>query len=441
MHVDWENGSEQFPDLGDLPSSDPSDPAAPVSSLNVTGEVTVDGGTTYIAQHHTFTLSAADLVFTNSKLNTQYRYYPDGQTPGEWLSGTNGGMFSLPADALDGVWHIDFRSEDPCHTFAEDDSLAPESIQTFTFVLDTYPEVDVPVVVASPSDEGEEITVTATFSHPGDPNPHTCMLDYGDGTDPQPGVVVETTCTATHTFADDNPANTASDVYNVKVTVTDNDGDPNTNNVDQTVNNVAPTITGIPTNSPVPQGQLATITVNATDPGAAGDPLTYAFDCDDDGTYEVGPQSENSANCALDPEAAFSTIGVQVSDDDLGVTVGSVEIKQTLSMCYSSQTGGITPSATNGPDATCPASSTIVVLPLTNSTTLCINAYTGRPIWKANGQCQTGYRPHIVPDDGPLHYCRSLWTSQMRIPLKPGQCNTNETAGVIPGGVSRSANR
>lgn len=427
---DWENGDQQFPDLGDMPSADPSDPAAPVSNLVATGEVTVDGGVTYVTQHHLFTLSSADLVFSDGQIGMQYRYYPDGGTPGEWTAAAPGASFALPPDALDGVWHIDFRSEDPCHTFSEADSLEPETIQTFSFTLDTYPEVDVPVLDPAPSNEAQEVSITATFSHPGDPDPHTCMVDFGDGTDPQPGVVVGTTCSISHTFADDNPTGTDSDPYTVAVTVTDDDGDSNTNSVVQTVNNVAPTITGIPTNSPVPQGQLAQITINATDPGAAGDPLTYAFDCDNDGIYDVGPQPENNAICALDPARAFTTINVEVRDDDLGVTTGSVEIKQTLKMCVTSSTGALSQAATNG---SCPAGTYAVVLPLEKPATLCINLYTGQPRWQPNGKCTTGNRPHIVPDNGPLRYCRSMWTGQTRIPNIPGQCNTNELSGVIPG--------
>lgn len=431
LYDDWENGAEQFPDLGDLPSADSSDPAAPVSSLGVSGEVTTDGGgTTYIAQHHTFTLTALDQVFTAGQLGLQYRYYPDGGTPGAWTTAADGETFALPADALDGVWHIDFRAEDPCHTFSEADSLAPESTQTFTVVLDSYPEVAVPVVIAAPSDEAQEVTVTATFSHPGDPDQHTCEINYGDSPTAQPGIVTGTTCTGTHTYADDNPTGTSSDSYTVTVTVTDDDGDARFNTVDQTVNNVTPTIVDIPTNAPVPQGQLAQITVNATDPGAAGDPLTYAFDCDNDGVYEVGSQTENNARCALDPAAAFSTIGVQVSDDDLGVTVGSVEIKQTLKMCANVYNGAMSQAAANG---ACPAGSLVQVLPKATPAALCISLYTGQMKWQASGHCASGHRPHVVPDDGPLHYCRSMLTGQLRIPRIAGQCITNELPGVVPG--------
>lgn len=154
LYNDWENGDQEFPALGDAPSPDPSDPNAPVSTLTVSGTTYVDGdGTTFVAADHTFTLSATDQVFTANQLNMQYRYYADGTTPGDWQPLENGGTFSIPADAGDGIWHIDFRAEDPCHTFAVEgtdaDVLPPETVQTLTFVLDTTAPV---ITITTPSE-------------------------------------------------------------------------------------------------------------------------------------------------------------------------------------------------------------------------------------------------------------------------------------------------
>src|SRR3712207_7799213 len=41
-------------------------------------------------------------------------------------------------------------------------------------------------------------------------------------------------------------------------------------------------------NGPVGEGLAATVTVEATDPGGPGDILTYSFDCNNDGTYDLG---------------------------------------------------------------------------------------------------------------------------------------------------------
>ena len=148
---DWENGAENFPDLNDAPSADSSDPNAPVSTLTPTGNIYSNGGTTYVGNGHSFTLAATDAVFTNAFVNVQYRYYLDGTTPGDWQSLSNGGSFSIPGNSGDGVWRIDYRAEDPCHTFVDEsgagtDPLPPDT-QSTTVVLDTTAPV---ITIVSP---------------------------------------------------------------------------------------------------------------------------------------------------------------------------------------------------------------------------------------------------------------------------------------------------
>ena len=74
-------------------------------------------------------------------------------------------------------------------------------------------------------------------------------LDRSQG----PADAATSTCTGpAHTYADDNPAGTASDSVNVVVAVTESRSGTGSNAQAHTVNNVPPTITGITTNSPVP---------------------------------------------------------------------------------------------------------------------------------------------------------------------------------------------
>jgi YVTN family beta-propeller protein len=95
------------------------------------------------------------------------------------------------------------------------------------------------------------------------------------------------------------------------------------------VNNVAPTIVSVSNNGPVVAGSPATITVAATDPAGANDPLAYSFDCDNNGTFEIGPQAGNSASCT------FATVGshvvnVRVTDGDGGTATGSTTVTVIL---------------------------------------------------------------------------------------------------------------
>ena len=71
---DWENDdtpfigdgdglldpAEDFPDLGDAPSFDPNDPAAPVSTIAVGAPSVVDGSTTWVTGATPISVSATD---------------------------------------------------------------------------------------------------------------------------------------------------------------------------------------------------------------------------------------------------------------------------------------------------------------------------------------------------------------------------------------------
>ncbi|HEV7509562.1 MAG TPA: choice-of-anchor Q domain-containing protein [Thermoanaerobaculia bacterium] len=111
------------------------------------------------------------------------------------------------------------------------------------------------------------------------------------------------------------------------VTITGNDGQGGTSTTTfaLVVNNVAPTIVSVTNNGPVTAGGSATITVSATDPAGANDPLAYAFDCDNNGTFEIGPQAGNSAACAF-ATAGSRTVNVRVTDGDGGTATGSTVV-------------------------------------------------------------------------------------------------------------------
>ena len=62
--------------------------------------------------------------------------------------------------------------------------------------------------------------------------------------------------------------------------------------------------------------------MTATDPAGANDPLSYHFDCDGNGTFEVGPQAASSHDCAFADNGTF-TVNVRVTDGDGGADTGS----------------------------------------------------------------------------------------------------------------------
>ena len=112
--------------------------------------------------------------------------------------------------------------------------------------------------------------------------------------------------------------------YTVGVQVCDasNASNCETGSTTVTVNNVNPTITDVTNDGPIEEGGSATITITATDPAGVNDPLMYAFDCDNDGTFEVSPQAANSTSCNFAENGRFA-VPVRVTDDDGGATTGS----------------------------------------------------------------------------------------------------------------------
>ena len=205
--------------------------------------------------------------------------------------------------------------------------------------------VEIPVTVArftttpDPADEASPVTFDATASTSA-LGGLTYDWDFGDNTT---GNQVK----VDHTYVDDG-------VYNVSLTVTDDDGAGASDTIsrDITVNNVPPSINNVIANpQTIDEGQSSNISVDASDPANAppaspdtnvpnlppdssdtnlppllpNDPLLYSFDCNDDNVFEIGPQPGNSTDCDF-PDASVHTVNVKVQDDDLGVSTDFVDV-------------------------------------------------------------------------------------------------------------------
>ena len=376
--------------------------------------------------------------------------------------------------------------------------------------------VDTPSVDSEPSEEGQAVTASATFTNPDGAGPVTCSVDYGDGDGPQTGTVEADVCAGPgHSYTEGSATGTD---YTVTVTVTDVNTGSGSNSTSHTVINVAPSIDGISDDGPVDEGSPVTITVTATDPGGVNDPLTYSFDCDNDTTYETAgtnntgqctfndngtftvgvqvsdddsgtatdtttvtvnnvapvidnvttngpaPQGQpvtitvdasdvgvndtltyrfdcdndgsyetagvgNQGQCTLDPGAASSTIGVQVMDDDLGIATGTVDVGQTLTLCANRTTGAVSEADRQG---NCESGTVALTVPGPVNVTVCINRSTTELRVVFQGSCASTERVHLILDDGPLFYCESRWTGELRF-SPTGSCGPYEDSGVIPG--------
>ncbi|RJQ30860.1 MAG: PKD domain-containing protein [Actinobacteria bacterium] len=90
--------------------------------------------------------------------------------------------------------------------------------------------------------------------------------------------------------------------------------------------NAAPQISSITDNAPVYPNQPVTVTVNASDAGF--DPMTYSFDWDNDGNYDIDGQADNSAQHTY-TSAGTKTIGIKVEDNEGGITKTTHNIEVT----------------------------------------------------------------------------------------------------------------
>ncbi|HXF51919.1 MAG TPA: PKD domain-containing protein [Dehalococcoidia bacterium] len=185
------------------------------------------------------------------------------------------------------------------------------------------------------ADEGDTKSYSYSVSDPGADTFPTHTVSCGGGT--LSNQSTDTTAGSGSfdcTFPDDG-------TYVVSVTVEDDDGGSGSDSVSVAVANVAPTITDVTNDGPVNEGSSATVTVSATDPAGAFDPLAYEFDCDNNGTYEVGPQPGDASSCFFADDGVY-TVVVRVSDGDGGVATGSTWVA----------VNNVAPTVNAGPDFT-----------------------------------------------------------------------------------------
>jgi hypothetical protein len=168
-----------------------------------------------------------------------------------------------------------------------------------------------------PIDEGSSATVTVTATDPAGAN-DPLSYEFDCDNDGSYEVGPQAANSASCSFGDNGS-------FQVNVRVTDGDGGEDTDSTTVTVNNVAPTITSVSNDGPIDEGSSATVTVTATDPAGANDPLSYEFDCDNDGSYEVGPQAANSASCSFGDNGSFQ-VNVRVTDGDGGEDTDSATV-------------------------------------------------------------------------------------------------------------------
>ena len=247
LFTDWENGADNFPDLGDDTSADPNDPDLPTSKVTAMGNVYTDGtvtdGTEYLGPGATLRLDASDDYWPADDVVVDIEIVDStGAVINDPAAG-NGDIFSITSLA-DGVVTVTTTATDPCGTSEE--NMQP-------FFIDTTPPV---LDLGGPygGTEGQIITLDGTGT-----------TDAGSGvattgwTSIEPLLFTQDVDPVDFVPADDG-------IYTVTLSAADNLGNSTSGDTVVTVANAAPTIDAGPDQS-VDEGDLVDLAVTFNDLG------------------------------------------------------------------------------------------------------------------------------------------------------------------------------
>ena len=184
-------------------------------------------------------------------------------------------------------------------------------------VNNVAPIIDALSLDTATVDEGGEVTLNGTFTDAGILDTHTVAVTWGDGTTSDAFVDASTgTFSATHTYLDDAPTGTPSDLASIAVTLTDKDGGEAIGNETVTVNNLAPVVGTVTGPSAAVRGQTLRYTGTFSDAGVLDTHSENWTVTDSSGT--VIATGSGSSFEYTPSELGNFTITYSVTDDDTG---------------------------------------------------------------------------------------------------------------------------
>ena len=183
-------------------------------------------------------------------------------------------------------------------------------------VLNVVPAVN--VGAGALLSEGQTLSAGGSFSDPG-VNAWTAMVDYGDGTDPQP-----LTLQPDKSFNLSHLYSTAGS-YTISVSVSDDHGGVGSDSLQVTVANVSPDVNAGP-DALLYEGQTLSVGGSFSDPGV--NVWTGTVDYGDGvGTQPLTLQPNKTFNLShFYPTAGVYTVNVSVSDDHGGAGSDSLQV-------------------------------------------------------------------------------------------------------------------
>ena len=198
---------------------------------------------------------------------------------------------------------------------------------------------EVTEIAAKQVNEGDLVTLSTSFSDPGVFDTHTAAVDWGNGAVADAGIVEDAgvgSVSATYRYPDDG-------TFQVRVEVTDDEGDTGSTAFIVDVANVPPAVTVAPTTQSVQHGEsIEPVLISASD--VPGDPLSVSTTYSKDGgpvesglppgLSITGLGSAGAGTWTIsgiaDMEPARYDVRVIVSDDDGGETPTEIEINVEL---------------------------------------------------------------------------------------------------------------
>jgi len=230
-------------------------------------------------------------------------------------------------------------SAGPSHTFPDDGDFTAtiticDNLQACSTVQSTMHVENVPVEIVAMSlssgviKENGTVKLTGDFTDPGSKDTHKVKIEWGDGSrDTLDLALGDRAFAASHQYVDDDPTGTASDVYTIQVTASDDDLGSDVDTTSVTVENVAPA--AIATGDSIDEGGNATVTAIYGDVGTK-DTHTANIDWGDgvtSGPFQVTGGSLDRSHVYGDNGTYIVTLRVVDDDTGVGVTTATVSVR------------------------------------------------------------------------------------------------------------------
>jgi hypothetical protein len=237
----------------------------------------------------------------------------------------------LTSATAEWTWDDD-RNTENVYLEVFDERLRDMSTAPVT-IFNVAPEV---TALGDVIDENGRALVSGSIYDPGSLDTFTVAIDWGDGSwDSYDKGAGTTWFSEYHQYLDDNPTGTPSDVYNVTVTVIDDDGGIGTAYTTVTVSNVDPVVQE-PYISGQPNAEFILPVVHEVDFAAAFadvgtlDTHTAVWDWGD-GTTSIGLVAESGGSGNVTGSHTYAlpgdyTVTVTVTDDDGGVDYNTLTL-------------------------------------------------------------------------------------------------------------------